>query len=234
MIFGKYFLHVLLVLLLSHLSSRAIVTASEGEQSSGRPRFIAGIGSRNTFIQGFNAPILYLKAGLEFNHKLRIGAAFSYLKKPDWETGKDQKPFIYEKPVINDLFVNDTVPSFLRLTYFSYFAEYVYYSRKKWEFSLPVQLGFGQSYYQYELNGRKNKELESPVFLYEPSVAVQYKLIRWLALGADVGYRFMLVDKKPTNTQYNSPVYDLKIMILWGEIFKAVFPEGLSSKRGGK
>ncbi len=201
---------------------------------NGKPRLIGGFGTRNTFIHGFGAPIFNIRAGVEFNGKLRIGAGFCFLKKPKWDPTEDQSPFVYLKPVVNDQNANDTVPSFLSLTYFSYFAEYIYFNRKKWQFSLPVQLGFGQFYYQYELNGGKIRELENPVFLYEPSVSVQYKLLRWLALGADVGYRFMLVDKKLGNTQYNSPIYDLKLTILWGEIYRALFPEGHISKRRGK
>lgn len=189
-----------------------------------RPKLIGGMGTRNTFLFGFGAPTFHAKIGAEFNGRLRLGAGICWLRKPRFEPGSDQSPFIYLKPVITDANVADTVPSFLNLVYFTYFVDYIYYRKERWELSLPVQLGFGQFYYQFEHSSRKFREMDQAAFLYEPAVSVQYRLFRWLALGADVGYRFMLVDKKLANGRYNSPIYDLKLMILWGEIYRTFFP----------
>lgn len=189
-----------------------------------RPRLIGGVGTRNTFLFGFSAPTFHAKIGVEYNKKLRMGAGFCWLRRPDPVRGEDQTPFIYYKPIINDANQADTVPSQLHLLYFTYFADYVYYTKKRWEMSIPIQLGFGQFHYQYNSGSREVRELEQAVFLYEPAVSVQFKPLRWIALGADIGYRFMLVDKKLANGRYNSPIYDLKLMILWGEIYRALFP----------
>ncbi|MCC7301042.1 MAG: hypothetical protein IT233_00215 [Bacteroidia bacterium] len=195
-----------------------------------RPRLIGGIGTRNTFIYGFSAPVLHARVGAEWNKTFRMGAGFCWLKKPEFKAGRDQTPFIYLKPVLNEYNLPDTVPSVLRMVYFSYFAEYVYYSRKNWELSIPVQLGFGQMFYEYSAGGNEFRELEQPVFLYEPSVSVHYRVLRYFAIGADVGYRFALVGRKVSSMAYNSPIYDLKFMVLWGEVYRALFLRRILTK----
>ncbi len=185
-----------------------------------KPGLIGGFSTRNTFIYGFNAPVMSIRLGVEFREKFRIGAAFCFLKQQRFGSSQNQLPFMYRRPVVTEAGMNDTVPSNLKLNYFAYFAEYVYFSKKRWEFSIPVQLGLGSLFYEYEVDGTKKRELESPVLLYEPSVSVQYKIFPWLAAGADIGYRFMLVNNKVAGHQFNSPVYDLKLMVLWKEILK--------------
>lgn len=188
-----------------------------------RPRLVGGLSTRNTFIQGFNAPILSIKAGAEFQKKLRLGAGFCFLKSPDYN-GRDQTPFIYQKYVWSSSGIPEKVPSFLKLRYFCYFVDYVYYKKNRWELSVPVQIGLGKSKYEYKWQGVTYTEKEEFVFLYEPSIAVNYHVLRWLGFGVDVGYRFVNIGSRFVGNDFNSPVYDLKMMIFWGEVVKAIFP----------
>jgi hypothetical protein len=223
----RYPLSVTFLFLLS-----GVLFSQEENMLQTRPRLVGGLSTRNTFIHGFNAPIISIKAGAEFQGKLRLGAGFCFLKSPEYD-GSDQSPFIKEKYLWHIGGGPELVPAFLKLRYFCYFADYVYYKKKHWELSLPVQIGFGQSKYEYKWEGRTHAESEEFVFLYEPAIAVNYHVFRWLGLGAEVGYRFISINNKFVGNNFNSPIYDLKLMIFWGEVVKAIFPESRLSKKLG-
>jgi hypothetical protein len=60
---------------------------------------------------------------------------------------------------------------------------------------------------------------------YEPAMAVEYRLFKYLGLGVGVGYRLMIVNNEPTNYQFTSPVYLLKVRILFSKIYKDVIED---------
>jgi hypothetical protein len=181
----------------------------------------AGFSSRNTFIYGFNAPVFSFKLGAEMKGKLRMGISYNYLKQPEFKSYKDKFPFVYLKQVsgVNGV---DTVPAFLRLRYMAYYGDYTYYNKDKWEFSIPIHLGLGKSFYEYSEGSKKVRERESMVFVYEPATSVQYRIIPWFGVGVDIGYRFIIVDNKFIGNNFNSPIYNLKTLIFWGELYRSI------------
>lgn len=172
------------------------------------------LSTKNTFIDGFRSPILGIKIGVEFDRRVRIGGGFNFLKNP-----------IYQDKYIKDINGNniDTVPNALHFSYMSYFFEYIFYKTKHWEFSIPTQIGIGSSRFEYIYNGKKITENKKTIILYEPSIAGHYKVFKWLGVGGDIGYRLMLKNNKAIERNFNSPTFTFKVMIFYGEIYKALF-----------
>ena len=151
-----------------------------------------------------------------------MGVGISWLKRPPYEPAQNNLPFYLDKLLVEPTGSSVIHPA-LQFRYLNLFFEYVYYKTGKWHFSLPIQLGLGDSRYKYKVNGEKMVENKHLIFLYEPGVSGQYKINKWLGAGLDVGYRLMLINNKTIGSRFNSPVYDIKIIIFWGEIYKTIF-----------
>ncbi len=95
---------------------------------------------------------------------------------------------------------------------------------------MPLQIGVGQTYYKYKLLGETKKIEKNVNFIYEPCVSIEYKYLKWIGVGADVGFRFMVTKDKKLNQNFNSPTYAFKLLIYYNEIFKSLFPKSKYSK----
>ncbi|MBI3500956.1 MAG: hypothetical protein HY063_04100 [Bacteroidetes bacterium] len=189
-----------------------------------KPKLIGGINTKNTFINGFRSPIYTAYAGLDFNHTVRIGAGLSWLHLSPYENGRDNTPFYLTQTFSDTSGVHEVHPE-LQFRYINLFFEYVYFKSKKWQFSVPLQIGIGGSSYQYNYNGKKNSEDAHTILLYEPTVSGQYRIIKWFGVELDVGYRIMLVTNKNIKGKFDSPIYNAGIVIYWGELYRMVFPK---------
>lgn len=189
-----------------------------------KPHFFIKLDTRNSFIYNSRVKILGIKAGISFGKRLYIGTGYNQLQPPSPNFNRQ----VYFTNSDNQ---KDSVTSTLKMYYFSAQVEYTFYQTRKWELSLPLQFGIGQTYYKYELAGKRKTKDESHNFIYEPAVSVQYKIAKWIGVGADVGFRFMLTEDRKLNQKFNSPTYAFKIMIYYSEIFKSLFPESKWSKK---
>lgn len=197
-----------------------------------KPRIIAGFATKSTFINGFRSPIFTARAGFEFNHTVRVGAGISWLQLSPPEAGKDNTPFYLDK-TFSDASGIHTVHPALEFRYASLFFEHVYFNSRKWQFSVPMQLGAGDSKYKYNYNGENITESRHWIMLYEPAVSGQYKIVKWFGVGLDIGLRIMLVTNKNIGYKFNSPMYDIKAIIYWGELYRRVFPVNRQPKVEG-
>ena len=178
-----------------------------------KPHLYGKFDTRNSFISNRRAKIFGVKMGLNYGNYLHIGVGYNQLNQP----AKDfDKKFFYTN---SNGFVDSTM-AHLHLYYISAGIEYIYYRTKKWELSMPLQLGVGQTRYSYQANGEKKERSKSINFIYEPAVSVQYKFVTWFGVGADVGYRFMFTADKELNQQFNSPTYAFKVLIYYNELYK--------------
>ncbi|MBK7181818.1 MAG: hypothetical protein IPH89_02210 [Bacteroidetes bacterium] len=96
---------------------------------------------------------------------------------------------------------------------------------------MPLQIGLGESYYQYTLYGEKIITNRNLNFIYEPAISVEYRVFKWVGVGADFGYRFMFANTKKLNQQLNSPIITIDLMIYYREIFKSLFPKSKLAKK---
>ncbi len=187
-----------------------------------KPKLIGGLNAKNTFINGFRSPIYTASVGLDFNHTVRVGAGYSVLRLSNHKDGTDNTPFYLDKTIKNISGIDTTVHPELQFSYINLFFEYVYFKSKKWQFSVPLQVGIGGSSYKYNFNGEKITEDRHTILLYEPTVSGQYKIIKWFGVKLDVGYRIMLISNKNIGVKFNSPIYNAGVIIYWGELYRMV------------
>lgn len=171
--------------------------------------YFSFIGNRSADVWGF-------RAGIVWNEAWRLGAGYNKLradiielkKLPDSELG-------FAK--------NDTVKAQLYLRYFPLMAEYIAYRQDPWQISVPLQLGYGTSYFEYfDRNNNGRRIFEHGVLVFQPGVNAQYKILKWFGLGAGVGYRLVPVKNPNTETKMNSPVFALGLKLYLGEIVKSI------------
>jgi len=179
-----------------------------------KKRFTFKIDTKNSFITKRRAEIVGLKLGVDYNKKFRIGVGVHSLKSAIFSN-------YYLMKESGEV---DTASRQFKVEYIAAYAEYVFYKTRKWEFSIPVQIGIGNSRYQYVLDDNKIEANKRLIIIYEPVMSGQYRFFPWLGVGADFGYRVMLKNNHAINEKLTSPVYGFKILIFYGELFKAVFP----------
>ena len=104
------------------------------------------------------------------------------------------------------------------------FIEYVFFRNKRWEFSIPLQIGIGNTHYEYHYGDHKFRNNWSVIINYEASISGHYKILKWFGVGAGIGYQLMLKDNPAIKENFNTPVYSIKLKIFLGDIYKSVFP----------
>jgi hypothetical protein len=186
-----------------------------------RPRFLFQLDTYNSFVSREPANTFGLRAGLDFNKRVRLSVGYYTLTSD-----------IVKSKTITGVFADDTtLNARLDMNYFPLTFEYVFYNRYPWEFSVPLSVGAGKSYFWYYKNKEGDKEQidQKTVALALLSVGAQYKILPWFGVGAGLGYRVMLVDNSNINENFNSVIYSLNLRIFLDEVIKSVFgkrPEG--------
>ena len=196
-----------------------------------RPSLTGEFGTNTSFINDFNSPMFNLYGGLDFNHYISTGLGLSWLDLSSYVKGTDNTPFYLDKVIISPLGKPDTVHPALRFHYFSWFVNCVFYKNNRWQFSIPLLLGLGNSKYEYDYNGKLNTENEHLIMLYQPSVSGSYRIFRWFGVGLDVGYRLMLINNDAIGTKFSSPVYNVYTIIYWTSLYKMLFPDTKLAKK---
>lgn len=192
-----------------------------------KPKIFLTFDRTGSFVGGKPANTNEIKMGLEFRKKIRLGIGFGALVSD----------VVAQKRVLTpDTGHDSLVAAQLSLSFLSLNAEYIFYDSKRWQMAMPIGMGFGTSYFSYfENTGEgeyKTKRLdEGGVVMFNAHGLLTYRIIRWVGLSAGAGYRVAVVSNSKVEENFNSPVYIFKIRIFLGEIYKSVFPRGISGKR---
>jgi hypothetical protein len=85
----------------------------------------------------------------------------------------------------------------------------------------------GKSYFWYYKNLEKDKGQtdKETVALLTLNVDAQYKIIKWVGVGAGLGFRVMLKDNNDIHENFNSIIYSLQIRLFVDEIYRSIFPK---------
>jgi hypothetical protein len=172
-----------------------------------KPMPTAKLDSRNSFVTGNSAQIQGVKAGLSYKKVLSFGLGYNWLAT-DFTERKSYENVSYE--------------AFLKLRYVAPFIEYSFYKKGPWEVAVPLQIGAGKSFWQIEKDGQKIKLNEGNVWLYEPIMTVEYKVLNLIGIGGGVGYRIMLKNNREIERQFTSPVYVIRARIIFDEVIKKI------------
>ncbi len=164
--------------------------------------------NRNSFVSASRARISGVKFGLDYNTKFKLGMGIHFLRDS----------------ILKDQFVgNDTITSNLNMTYINTYAEYVYYRSRKWEFSMPIHIGIGNTRYEYKYNDEKVEVNKKVVIIYEATLNGHYKIFKWVGISGGIGYRIMLKNNSAIEENFNSPIYHLGVKIFLGDIYRSIF-----------
>jgi hypothetical protein len=189
----------------------------------------ARLESRNSFINNKLISVSGVRLGLAFQRKLKFGAGVSWLKTAGngWLKSNIKKDFY----TVNAFGQTDTVSKYLKLAYLCFYADFVFFKIKRWQLSVPIQLGLGSLWFQENKNYSFRKtDKKHFLFLYEPGITVQYKIFRWAGLGTDVAYRFAM---QKTGERLSSPSLTFKALFWFDQLFYEVFPNSKITKKYG-
>jgi len=168
--------------------------------------------SRNSFIGARYARIFGVKLGLDYNDTFKAGIGYNWLSSD-----------IYKTLTVTDFNINESydIRAQYHLSYFAPYAEYVFYQDDPWEISILVLVGGGWAKYSY-WDRYWNHVTTDPefVFLYEPYMTAQYRLFKYVGVGAGVGYRLAMSSDRFSRTRLNSPIYVLKLKIYASDIYR--------------
>ena len=173
------------------------------EAMRAKPRFIAYLDSRGAFISRNGVRVIGVKAGVQFGEKLSFGIGYNQLYSD------------YNNIVIHEGIEKEVE---LRFWYISPFVEYTFYRDRRWELMIPVQFGFGESFYETKLDSRDIRY--SFVVSYEPAIAFQYRFLKYFGAGFGLGYRLMLVPNPELDETFTSAVYMLKFKVYFDDLFE--------------
>lgn len=177
----------------------------------------ARLESRNSFIQHQLVSVNGARLGLSFKRKFKLGVGLSWLNS-NVESGRSTAQNV----------------EYLKFGYFDFYLDYVFYKTKRWQLSVPIQIGTGTSWYQAETKYHfNNKTAKYFLFLYEPGITVQYKVFKWAGLGADIAYRFTLRNNKDAARQLTSPTYSFKLLFWFDQLFYDLFPGSVITEKFG-
>lgn len=179
----------------------------------GKTKIFFRFDNRYSLVSDSLSKVTGFKFGIDYNQRVRIGAGNHRLVSP-----------FTKKVFIDSAGVRvDSVSAVLRMSYIGFFYEYVFMKTKKWEFSIPVQIGYGTSSYDYIYGDRVFKMQKNPVLVFETNIEGHYKILRYFGIGGGTGLRLMLVKNKEIEQNFNSPIYILKIKLFLGELYRDIF-----------
>ncbi|TXB67212.1 hypothetical protein FRY74_03230 [Vicingus serpentipes] len=174
-----------------------------------KPKLDVKLDTRFSFIAASDIRTTGVKLGLSFNREFKMGLGYNRLISPS-------KSFIQKDDV--------NYKADLYYEYLSPYLEYIYHNSKKWEFNIAIQFGIGRGYYQFynSLTDSKEKTNHSFILSYEPSMLIDYKIVRWVGIGSGIGYRLILYKNKNISEHLTSPVFIFKAKIYLGEIVRTI------------
>jgi hypothetical protein len=166
--------------------------------------------TRNAFITNSAAKMRGVNLGVSWNQQTKAGLGFNWLGTSITRLGNE---------VVNE--IDFPYVAELEFWFVSGYFEYAFYRTKHWDISIPVHLGVGRSGYSYRNHLEQQVIVDrQPVVLYEPAMIAVYKPIRWIGIGAGVGYRLMLKNNTGISDRFTSPTYTLRFQVFFGKIWK--------------
>lgn len=191
-----------------------------------KPVFYLTFDRTSSFVGGKSAATNETKLGLEFKKKLRLGIGY----------GRLVSDIVVNKNIVTEQTGKDSsVNAQLFASFFSLNSEYIFYDSKRWQVAMPVGLNVGSSYFSFfektgtDFNERKINKDE--VIMMGASGIVTFRIFRWVGLSAGAGYRVALISNSNVKESFNSFVYVFKVRVFLGEIYKTIWPKGISGKR---
>lgn len=171
------------------------------------PRPVLRLDVRGSFVSNQNVRLLGVKVGLEHARRFQYGIGYSFLFTP----------------VRGEVDVEGLGPTAarLRLGMITPYVDYAFYQRGPWEVRLPVQIGIGAGSVVYtDADGRKRKWASTGLITYEPAMTVQYRFLKYFAVGAGWGFRLVIQTGDDLGEHLNAPTYMLGFRVFFEDLWR--------------
>ena len=126
------------------------------------------------------------------------------------------------------------VPAQLKLRFLTLNVEYVFYRDNKFQMSVPVNLGYGNTFYQYFISeGQKGKTTYSGSAITTIGINANYKIVPWFGFGLGTGYATTMGSNKTASQNFKSVTYSFGINVYFEELYNALldFRDHISDKK---
>ncbi len=188
-----------------------------------KPGLDFNIETRNSFLLNDTVKFRGVKLGVSLGKKFRVGVTTNWLSSRVYNSVK----YFYDNS-------KDTSRGYFKMAYIGIYTEFVYHKTKRWQFSTPLQLSYGESWFQDSPRLKlRNKKNSQSMIIYEPTVAVQFKLLKWVGIAGNIGYRFVYHNDKKIISHLNGPIYTLNLNFMLDQLFFEIFPESEITKTYG-
>lgn len=188
-----------------------------------RPSISARLESRYSFMNNSPTKVSGVRLGLSFRRKLRVGIGYSWLDTD-----------VSEKKRITDINGNYRITDeYFKFGYVCYYADFVFHKTKRWQLSVPIQVGTGMYWTKYSDGQNMIQSKKRLLLFYEPGITVQFKITRWCGLGIDVCARLALRNTNYVGNKLNSFVLAPKILIWFDQMFFMALPKSKITKKYG-
>jgi len=210
-------LAIIILFVLHTAIMQAQVLREIGDSFKKKPKFFFNFTQYNSFINKQSANISGLKAGLEFNEKVRLGLGYGWLYSD-----------IVDRIIIDKNDLSYTTNGQLKFNFVSTSFEYEFYSNYPWHISVPLVVGAGGAHYEYvdRLSRERTKTKNFPVVLFEPTVNAQYNIIDWVGISGGLGYRVAMNASRELKNNFSSPIYVIQLKIFFDEIYRDLVGPG--------
>jgi len=179
---------------------------AQAQEAEKKVRWMGKFEGRNAFVRTHHALFLGLRAGVELKFPIRLGVGYYWMQSniPSQLYDASEYPL-----------AGTTAQP--RMRYAIAYAEYTFWREDDWSLSVPVQMGFGETFYRTNKDERVASGFVMPL---EAGVDVGYMFARWAGIGVGLGYRVMVVNNDKVKENFNSPYYQVRINLVLNEIFK--------------
>lgn len=134
--------------------------------------------SKITFVSNEIAQVKSIKLGFDFGGKTKFGLGYN------WYKGDITRTFLNE---------SKSFEGALKFRYASIFTEYVYFLDKRWEATIPAQIGAGIMQYNALDAKTRIAGTNGVFFLYEASSTLVYRFLRYFGVGLGIGFRLVVL-----------------------------------------
>lgn len=171
-----------------------------------------------TFVGNESSNAFGFKAGIEMDKKVRFSLGYNALTSDIVEVKRI--PDENREPG-----GPDSSKAILSMHYFPLTAEYIFYHKDPWQFTFPLNIGYGRSYFKYfQQDGSSEKIYNHGILVSDLVVTAQYRFLPWFAAGAGLGYRIELVDNPAVDTRLSNPLYSIRVRFYLDAIGHSLFP----------
>jgi len=171
------------------------------------PRPVLRLDMRGSFISNQNVRLMGVKLGLEHSRRFQYGIGYTFLFTP-----------VHGEVDVEGLGPTETR---LRVGYFTPYVDYAFYQRGPWEVRLPVQIGIGAGSVVYDdADGKTQKWARTGLITYEPAMTVQYRFLKYFAVGAGWGFRLVIQTGDKLGENLNAPIYTLGFKVFFEDLWR--------------